>query len=326
MGIAVDADGRATYEFDLEWNVPAIDDLSKYGHLHTGSIAATLEPGGTAVVENVRAIRDHATTSYDPNIRPALMIAPEQVVGRVEDLVSLSDLVKVSDEDLEWLYPGEPVEDVMRRWIKAGPSMVVVTRGPWGAYALLADNRDMLHIDQMNVTVGDTVDLAYVDQSRDSLNPDATVFEEITGGVEHMKIGSKEIHGRAYCASFNFKGSDQQKLVGNLSGGERGRLHLAKTLMTGGNVLLLDEPSNDLDVETLRALEDALLEYAGCALIISHDRWFLDRICTHILAAEGDSQWSFFAGNYQEYEADKRKRLGEEGAKPKRIRYKPITR
>ncbi len=153
----LDAHGRATYEFDLEWNVPAIDDLSKYGHLHTGSIAATLEPGGTAVVENVRAIREHATISYDPNIRPALMIAPEQVVGRVEDLVGLSDLVKVSDEDLEWLYPGEPVEDVMRRWIKAGPSMVVVTRGPWGAYALLAHNRDMLHIDQMNVTVGDTV-------------------------------------------------------------------------------------------------------------------------------------------------------------------------
>jgi sulfate-transporting ATPase len=131
---------------------------------------------------------------------------------------------------------------------------------------------------------------------------------------------------RAYIGRFNFKGADQQKLVGTLSGGERGRLHLAKTLMTGGNVLLLDEPSNDLDVETLRALEDALLEYAGSVLVISHDRWFLDRIATHILAAEGDSKWSFFTGNYQEYEADKRRRLGEEGAKPRRIRYKPIAR
>jgi sulfate-transporting ATPase len=131
---------------------------------------------------------------------------------------------------------------------------------------------------------------------------------------------------RAYIGRFNFKGADQGKMVGNLSGGERGRLHLAKTLMAGGNVLLLDEPSNDLDVETLRALEDALLEFPGCALVISHDRWFLDRICTHILAAEGESQWTFFAGNYQEYEEDKRRRLGEEGAKPKRIRYKPITR
>ena len=131
---------------------------------------------------------------------------------------------------------------------------------------------------------------------------------------------------RAYIGRFNFKGGDQQKIVGKLSGGERGRLHLAKTLMTGGNVLLLDEPSNDLDVETLRALEDALLEFAGSALIISHDRWFLDRICTHILACEGESQWSFFTGNYQEYEEDTRKRLGEDGAKPKRIRYKPINR
>ena len=180
--------------------------------------------------------------------------------------------------------------------------------------------------DTGDVVIGPTVKIAYVDQSRDCLDGSKTVFEELAGGADILTIGKYEMPSRAYIGRFNFKGGDQQKLVGNLSGGERGRLHLAKTLMDGGNVLLLDEPSNDLDVETLRALEDALLEFAGCALIISHDRWFLDRICTHILAAEGDSQWTFFAGNYQEYEEDKRKRLGEEGAKPKRIRYKPSAR
>jgi sulfate-transporting ATPase len=180
--------------------------------------------------------------------------------------------------------------------------------------------------DAGEVKVGQTVKLAYVDQSRERLGADKTVFDELTGGSDTVKIGGFEMPSRAYIARFNFKGADQQKVVGTLSGGERGRLHLAKTLMTGGNVLLLDEPSNDLDVETLRALEDALLEYAGTVLVISHDRWFLDRIATHILAAEGDSKWTFFTGNYQEYEADKRRRLGEEGAKPHRIRYKPIAR
>jgi sulfate-transporting ATPase len=180
--------------------------------------------------------------------------------------------------------------------------------------------------DSGEVVVGPTVRMAYVDQSRDCLDGSKTVFEELAQGSDILQIGKFEMPSRAYIGRFNFKGGDQGKQVGNLSGGERGRLHLAKTLMAGGNVLLLDEPSNDLDVETLRALEDALLEFAGCAMVISHDRWFLDRICTHILAAEGDSQWNFFAGNYQEYEEDKRKRLGEEGAKPKRIRYKPIAR
>ena len=180
--------------------------------------------------------------------------------------------------------------------------------------------------DSGEVIIGQTVKMAYVDQSRENLSSDKTVFDELAQGSDILQIGKFEMPSRAYIGRFNFKGGDQQKLVGKLSGGERGRLHLAKTLMTGGNVLLLDEPSNDLDVETLRALEDALLEFAGSALIISHDRWFLDRICTHILACEGDSQWSFYTGNYQEYEEDKRKRLGEEGAKPKRIRYRPITR
>lgn len=180
--------------------------------------------------------------------------------------------------------------------------------------------------DSGEVNIGQTVQLAYVDQSRDDLQNTKTVFDEIANGSDILTVGRYETPSRAYIGRFNFKGGDQQKIVGQLSGGERGRLHLAKTLISGGNVLLLDEPSNDLDVETLRALEDALLEFAGSVMVISHDRWFLDRIATHILAAEGDSQWTFFNGNYQEYEADKRKRLGEDGAKPKRIRYKPITR
>ena len=178
--------------------------------------------------------------------------------------------------------------------------------------------------DSGTIKIGHTVQVAYVDQSRDSLAADKTVWEDVSGGLDILNVGRFEMQSRAYIGRFNFKGQDQQKLVGQLSGGERGRLHLAKTLLEGGNVLLLDEPSNDLDVETLRALEDALLEFAGCVLVISHDRWFLDRIATHILAAEGESQWTFFAGNYKEYEEDKRRRLGEEEAKPKRLRYKSI--
>ena len=179
--------------------------------------------------------------------------------------------------------------------------------------------------DSGEVVIGTTARISMVDQSRDSLENSKSVFEDVTGGADILTVGRFEMPSRAYLGRFNFKGADQQKIVGNLSGGERGRLHLAKTLLKGGNVLLLDEPSNDLDVETLRALEDALLEFAGSVLVISHDRWFLDRIATHILAFEGNSQVSFFDGNYQEYEADKRKRLGEEGAKPKRIRFKPLT-
>jgi ATP-binding cassette protein, ChvD family len=208
------------------------------------------------------------------------------------------------------------------------PGAIVGIIGPNGAgkstlFRMLIGNEKP---DSGEVEIGDTVKLAYVDQSRDCLDGEKTVFEEIAGGADVLTVGKYETPARAYIGRFNFKGSDQQKRVGQLSGGERGRLHMAKTLIAGGNVLLLDEPSNDLDVETLRALEDALLEFAGSVLVISHDRWFLDRICTHILACEGESQWSFFSGNYHEYEADKVRRLGEEAAKPKRIRYKPITR
>ncbi len=179
--------------------------------------------------------------------------------------------------------------------------------------------------DSGTIKIGKSVKMVVVDQSRESLDDSKTVFEDVSGGLDVLQIGKFEIHSRAYLGRFNFKGSDQQKKVGTLSGGERGRLHLAKTLATGANVLLLDEPSNDLDVETLRALEDALAEYAGTVLCISHDRWFLDRIATHIMAFEGDSRVYFFEGNYSEYEANKVARLGEEAARPHRIRYRPLT-
>ena len=178
--------------------------------------------------------------------------------------------------------------------------------------------------DSGQVLIGKTAQLAFVDQSRQSLAAEKTVWQDVSGGLDNIIVGKFVMPSRAYLGRFNFKGNDQQKLVGSLSGGERGRLHLAKTLAQGGNVLMLDEPSNDLDVETLRALEEALLEFAGSAMVISHDRWFLDRICTHILACEGDSQWVFYDGNYQEYEVDKKKRLGEEGAKPHRLRFKAL--
>lgn len=211
---------------------------------------------------------------------------------------------------------------------KIPPGAIVGVIGPNGAgkstlFRMIIGKEQA---DTGEIKIGETVKFAYVDQSRDALAADQTAFQMISGGLDILTVGKYEIPARAYLGRFNLKGPDQQKLVGTLSGGERGRLHLAKTLITGGNVLLLDEPSNDLDVETLRALENALLEFAGCVLVISHDRWFLDRIATHILAFEGNSQVGFFPGNYHEYEADKRTRLGEEGAKPKRIRYKPISR
>jgi sulfate-transporting ATPase len=209
---------------------------------------------------------------------------------------------------------------------KVPPGAIVGIIGPNGAgkstlFRMIAGREQP---DSGSVTLGQTVKLAFVDQSRDSLVDGKTVFDAVADGADVLTVGKFEMPSRAYLGRFNFKGGDQNKIVGQLSGGERGRLHLAKTLIAGGNVLLLDEPSNDLDVETLRALEDALLEYPGCVMVISHDRWFLDRIATHILAFEGESQVVFFDGNYQEYEADKRRRLGDEGAKPKRLRYKAL--
>ncbi|MBR7791237.1 energy-dependent translational throttle protein EttA [Undibacterium sp. FT147W] len=207
------------------------------------------------------------------------------------------------------------------------PGAIVGIIGPNGAgkSTLFKMIKGLEQPDSGEVVLGQTAKISLVDQSREDLGNTKTVFEDVANGADILTVGRFEMPSRAYLGRFNFKGGDQQKIVGNLSGGERGRLHLAKTLLQGGNVLLLDEPSNDLDVETLRALEDALLEFAGSVMVISHDRWFLDRIATHILAFEGNSQVTFFDGNYQEYEADKKKRLGEEGAKPKRIRYKPLT-
>ncbi|HTW84135.1 MAG TPA: energy-dependent translational throttle protein EttA [Candidatus Sulfotelmatobacter sp.] len=207
------------------------------------------------------------------------------------------------------------------------PGAIVGIIGPNGAgkstlFRMIAGKEQP---DAGTIRIGPTVKLAIVDQSRESLDDEKTVFDDVSGGRDLLQIGRFEMPSRAYLGRFNFKGGDQQKKVGTLSGGERGRLHLAKTLLSGANVLLLDEPSNDLDVETLRALEDALQEFAGTVLVVSHDRWFLDRIATHILAFEGDSQIVFFEGNYQEYEADKRARLGDEAARPHRIRYRPLT-
>ncbi|MHB1271728.1 MAG: energy-dependent translational throttle protein EttA [Rhodanobacter sp.] len=210
---------------------------------------------------------------------------------------------------------------------KVPPGAIIGVIGPNGAgkstlFKLITGQEKP---DAGEVKIGHTVQLAYVDQSRDNLDGKKNVWQEVSGGADIITIGKYELQSRAYIGRFNFKGTDQQKLVGSLSGGERGRLHLAKTLMQGGNVLLLDEPSNDLDVETLRALEDAMLEFPGCVMVISHDRWFLDRVATHIIAFEGDSHVEFFPGNYNEYEADKKRRLGEEGAKPHRVKYKKLA-
>ena len=210
---------------------------------------------------------------------------------------------------------------------KVPPGAIVGIIGPNGARksTLFRMIQGVEKPDSGEVAIGKTAQLAFVDQSRENLANEKTVWEDVSGGLDNIVVGKFVMPSRAYLGRFNFKGNDQQKQVGSLSGGERGRLHLAKTLAQGGNVLMLDEPSNDLDVETLRALEEALLEFAGSVMVISHDRWFLDRIATHILACEGDSQWFFYDGNYQEYEADKKKRLGEEGARPKRVRFKPIA-
>ncbi|MBA2528967.1 MAG: ATP-binding cassette domain-containing protein, partial [Euzebyales bacterium] len=217
------------------------------------------------------------------------------------------------------------VEDMT---FKLPPGGIVGVIGPNGAgkttlFRMIVGDEEP---DAGELRVGDTVELAYVDQSRDALDPDRTVFTEITGGRDTLQLGNREVASRGYVAAFNFKGPDQQKKLGTASGGERNRVHLAKVLRRGGNLLLLDEPTNDLDVDTLRALEDALLEFAGCAVVISHDRWFLDRIATHILAFEGDSRVVWYEGGYSDYESDLRRRFGAEAEQPHRIKYKPLVR
>ena len=261
---------------------------------------------------------------------------------RLEDLQSV-DYQKRNETNEIFIPPGERLGDRIIEFkgvsksfgdrmliddlnITIPPGAIVGIIGPNGAgkSTLFRMITGQEKPDKGEVNIGHTVKIAYVDQSRDALEADKNVWQAVSGGSDIITIGKVEIQSRAYIGRFNFKGSDQQKLVGTLSGGERGRLHMAKTLLQGGNVLLLDEPSNDLDIETLRALEDALLEFPGVVMVISHDRWFLDRIATHIIAFEGDSHVEFFPGNYREYEEDKRRRLGEEGAKPHRLRYKAL--
>jgi energy-dependent translational throttle protein EttA len=261
---------------------------------------------------------------------------------KYEELLAQSSNEKVTQADI-YIPPGPRPSDVVIEAnnvtmaygdkllyedlsFRLPPAGIVGIIGPNGAgkttlFKLMTGQEKPLKGD---FKVGSTVKLMHVDQSRDALNPDNTVWQEITNGAEVLELGPKKMNSRAYCTVFNFKGGDQQKLVGQLSGGERNRVHMAKLLKTGGNVLLLDEPSNDLDVDTLRALEEAIENFAGCVVVISHDRWFLDRICTHILAFEGDSKVTWFEGTYSEYEADKKKRLGDVG--PTRIKYKPLPK
>ncbi len=267
-------------------------------------------------------LRSQAEAARDRSERLEMTIPPGPRLG---DLVIEAEHVRkgyddrLLVEDLSFMLP---------------PAGIVGIIGPNGAgkttlFRMIVDEArgDGSDVpDGGTLRVGPTVELAYVDQSRDTLDPDRTVYQEITDDQEVLKVGDREVNGRAYCASFNFRGSDQQKRVGDLSGGERNRVHLAKLLRAGGNVLLLDEPTNDLDVDTLRALEDALESFPGCAVVISHDRWFLDRIATHILAFEGDSQVRWFEGNFSEYETQRRKELGADATQPHRIKYKPLTR
>jgi sulfate-transporting ATPase len=274
-------------------------------------------PKGRQAKAKARIARFEELSSYEyqkRNETQEIFIAPGERLGN--EVIEFKDVSKGFGDRLL----------IDKLSFKIPPGAIVGIIGPNGAgkstlFRMILGTEKP---DSGEIKIGHTVKLVAVEQVRDALPNDKTVWEAVSNGQDILTVGKFEMPSRAYIGRFNFKGSDQQKIVGNLSGGERGRLHLAKTLVQGGNVLLLDEPSNDLDVETLRALEDALLEFAGCVLCISHDRWFLDRIATHILACEGDSQWVFFDGNYQEYEADKRKRLGEDGAKPHRIRFKAL--
>ena len=265
----------------------------------------------------INAYNEMASKSEREKIANAQIVIPngERLGGKVFDVTGLKKAMgdKLLIEDLSFSIP---------------PGAIVGVIGPNGAgkstlFRMLTGGEQP---DEGQIVVGETVQLSYVDQSRDALNPDATVWEEISGGAEIIALGDATIASRAYCGAFNFKGTDQQKKVGLLSGGERNRVHMAKLLKSGGNVLLLDEPTNDLDVETLQALEAALEDFAGCAVIISHDRFFLDRLCTHILAFEGDAHVEWFEGNFEAYEADKVRRLGPDSIEPKRVKYKKFTR
>lgn len=265
----------------------------------------------------INAYNELASQSEREKITRAQIVIPNgpRLGGKVIEIDGLQKAMgdKLLIEDLNFALP---------------PGGIVGVIGPNGAgkstlFKMLTGQEQP---DAGAVSYGDTVQLSYVDQSRDDLNADETVWEAISGGAEIIELGDAQVNSRAYCSSFNFKGGDQQKKVGLLSGGERNRVHMARLLKEGGNVLLLDEPTNDLDVETLRALEDALVDFSGCAVVISHDRFFLDRICTHILAFEGEAHVEWFEGNFEDYEEDKKRRLGADALEPKRIKHKKFTR
>ncbi len=313
---------EGNYSSWLEKKHKRLETESKQEDAHMRAMKAELEwvrqnPKGRQVKSKARLARFEELSSFESQQRNETQEIFIPVAERLgNEVIEFVDVTKG--------YADRLLIDKLS--FKVPPGAIVGVIGPNGA-----GKSTLFHMitgkeppDSGEVKLGKTVQLAYVDQSRDVLSAGKTVFEEIAGGQDMITVGKFSMPSRAYLGRFNFKGGDQQKVVGQLSGGERGRLHLAKVLMLGANVLLLDEPSNDIDVETLRALEEALLGFAGSVMVISHDRWFLDRIATHILAFEGESQAVFFDGNYQEYEADKRKRLGEEGARPKRIRYKPL--
>jgi energy-dependent translational throttle protein EttA len=296
-----DSSRRRTLERELEWVRMAPKAKQAKGKARL------------AAYEKLRAEAEAAERGAD---KLQIYIPPGERLGDV--VIEADHLAKGYGDRLL-------IEDLT---FKLPPAGIVGVIGPNGAgkttlFRMITGQEEP---DGGSITVGKTVQLAYVDQSRDSLDADKSVYEEITQGADVIKLGNREVNGRAYVASFNFKGSDQQKPVGVLSGGERNRVHLAKVLRSGGNVLLLDEPTNDLDVDTLRALEDGLESFAGCAVVISHDRWFLDRIATHILAFEGESQVRWFEGNFSEYEAWRKRELGVEAEQPHRIKYKPLSR
>jgi len=313
---------KGNYSLWLEQKEQRLETESKQDAARIKAMKQELEwvrqnPKGRQAKSKARITRFNELASYEHQTRNETNEIFIPVAERLGDAV-------IEFENVRKGYGDKLLIDNLS--FRIPPGAIVGVIGPNGAgkstlFRMIAGKEQP---DSGKITIGHTVQMAVVDQTRESLPNDKTVWEAISNGQDILTVGKFEMPSRAYLGRFNFKGGDQQKIVGTLSGGERGRLHLAATLLKGGNVLLLDEPSNDLDVETLRALEEALLEFAGSALVISHDRWFLDRIATHILAAEGDSQWMFYAGNYHDYEEDKRKRLGEEAAKPHRIRYKAL--
>ena len=315
---------KGNYSSWLEQKEERLEVEAKQEAARIKTMKAELEwvrqnPKGRQAKSKARLARFEELSSYEHQKRNETQEIFVPVAERLgAEVIEFKDVTKAFGDRL--------LMDKLSFKVPAGAIVGIIGPNGAGKSTLFRMINGLEQPDSGSVEIGKTVQLAWVDQLRDALPNEKTVWEALSGGSDIITVGKFEMPSRAYIGRFNFKGADQQKVVGKLSGGERGRLHLAKTLSTGGNVLLLDEPSNDLDVETLRALEDALLEFAGCVLVISHDRWFLDRIATHILAAEGDSQWVFFDGNYQEYEADKKRRLGEDGSRPRRIRYKPITR